>query len=88
MAKTFRAWEVDQAWLLPPSVDDFVPAGHAAHLMRDLVRETLDISAIMDAYPEERGQPPYHPAAPRPDHSVMLGCPSDCSAAFHARINS
>jgi transposase len=62
MAKTFRAWDVDQEWLLPPSVHDFVPAGHAAHLIRDLVRETLDLPAIMDAYPEERGQPPYHPA--------------------------
>ena len=47
---------------LPPSVHDFVAAGHAAHLIRDLVRETLDLGAIFDAYPEERGQPPYHPA--------------------------
>ena len=62
MGKTFRAWDVDQAWLLPPSVDDFVPAGHAAHLVRDLVRETLDLRAIFDDYPEDRGQPPYHPA--------------------------
>jgi transposase len=62
MAKTFRAWDVDQEWLLPPSIHDFVPAGHAAHLIRDLVRETLDLSAIFDAYPEGRGQPPYHPA--------------------------
>ncbi len=62
MAKTFRAWDVDQVWLLPPSVHDFVPAGHGAHLIRDLVRETLDLRAIMAAYPEERGQPPYHPA--------------------------
>ncbi len=62
MGKTFRAWDVDQVWLLPPSVHDFVAAGHAAHLIRDLVRETLDLRAIFDAYPEERGQPPYHPA--------------------------
>ena len=62
MAKTFRAWDVDQAWLLPPSVHDFVPAGHAAHLIRDLVRESLDLTAIFEAYPEDRGQPPYHPA--------------------------
>jgi transposase len=62
MAKTFRAWDVDQTWLLPPSVHDFVPAGHGAHLIRDLVRESLDLTAILDAYPEDRGQPPYHPA--------------------------
>jgi transposase len=47
---------------LPPSIDDFVPAGHPAHLVRDLVRETLDLAAVMAAYDEPRGQPPYHPA--------------------------
>jgi transposase len=62
MSKSFRPWKVDQAWLLPPSIDDFVPAGHPAHLVRDLVRETLDLAAVMAAYDEPRGQPPYHPA--------------------------
>ena len=62
MSKTFRAWDVDQAWLLPPSIHDFVPAGHAAHLVRDAVRESLDLSAILSVYGEARGQPPYHPA--------------------------
>ncbi len=62
MSKTFRAWDVDQAWLLPPSVHDFVPSGHPAHLVRDAVRECLDLSAIFSVYGEERGQPPYHPA--------------------------
>ncbi|HEX6011836.1 MAG TPA: IS1182 family transposase [Geminicoccaceae bacterium] len=63
MSKTFRAWDVDQEWLLPPSVHDFVPAGHPAHLVRELVRAELDLSAILAAYErEERGQPPYHPA--------------------------
>jgi transposase len=63
MSKTYRAWDVDQGWLLPPTIDDFVPAGHAAHLVRELVRESLDLSAIFEPYErEERGQPPYHPA--------------------------
>ena len=52
---------MDQVWLLPASVHDFVPAGHAAHLVRDAVRESLDLSAIFAAYGEARGQPPYHP---------------------------
>ena len=47
MSKTFRAWDVDQVWLLPPSVHDFVPAGHRAHLVRELVRNELDLSAIL-----------------------------------------
>ena len=61
MAKTFRSWEVDQVWLLPPSVRQLVPPGHVAHFLRDLVREQLDLSAILDSYEEERGYPPYHP---------------------------
>jgi transposase len=52
---------VDQSWLLPRSVHEFVPAGHLAHFVRDTVREALDLSAIMGCYTEERGQPPYHP---------------------------
>ena len=62
MSKTFRPWNVDQVWLLPPSVDEFVPAGHPAHLVRDLVRETLDLGEVWTAYDEPRGYPPYHPA--------------------------
>jgi transposase len=61
MSKTFRPWDVDQQWLLPPSVDEFVPAGHVAHFVRDTVRDGLDLSAIMSSYDEERGFPPYHP---------------------------
>ena len=61
MSKTFRAWDVDQAWLLPPSVHQFVPPGHLAHFVRDTVREVLDLSAITGIYKAEQGQPPYHP---------------------------
>lgn len=61
MSKTFRAWDVDQGWLLPASVHDFVPVGHLAHFVRETVREGLDLSAIVDGYVEERGYPPYHP---------------------------
>src|SRR3954470_22527661 len=62
MGKTFREWQIDQAWLLPPSVKELVPEGDSAHLVRDLVREQLDLSEILDTYDEERGYPPYHPA--------------------------
>jgi len=61
MSKTFRSWDVDQAWLLPPSIHEFVPAGHLAHFVRETVREGLDLSAIVGTYREERGYPPYHP---------------------------
>jgi transposase len=63
MGKTFRAWDVDQVWLLPPSIHDFVARDHPAHLIRELVRNELDLTAILAAYERElRGFPPYHPA--------------------------
>src|SRR6202020_1860737 len=61
MSKTFRSWDVDQSCLLPLSVHGFVPSGHLAHFVRDTVREALDLSAIYEASPEGRGQPPYRP---------------------------
>jgi transposase len=61
MSKTYRPWNVDQAMLLPPSVQELVPAGHLAHFVGDLVRDGLDLSAILDEYSEERGYPPYDP---------------------------
>ena len=60
--KTFRPWDLEQTWLLPPSVLDFVPPDDPAHLIRDVVRESLDLTQIYAAYTEERGYPPYHPA--------------------------
>lgn len=61
MSKKFRPWQVDDVLLLPPSVTDFVPAGHFSHFVRDLVREQLDLSAIIGDYGEDRGYPPYDP---------------------------
>jgi len=61
MAKTFKSWAVDQLVLLPPSVQELVPVGHLAHFVRDLVRESLDVSAILKPYTEDRGCPPYDP---------------------------
>jgi hypothetical protein len=49
MAKVFRSWDVDQGWLLPPSLHEFVPPGHMAHFVRDTVREALDLSALLES---------------------------------------
>lgn len=62
MGKRFREWNPKQVWLLPPSVEEFIPEGHVAHVIRDVVAEELDLSAILDTYTEERGYPPFHPA--------------------------
>src|SRR5690349_21411695 len=61
MSKTFRPWQVEQRWLLPPSVQELVPPEHLAHFVRDTVREALDLSEIFATNQEERGFPPYHP---------------------------
>ena len=50
MSKTFRLWNVDQSWLLPPSINEFVPAGHLSHFVRETVRGDLDLSAILVSY--------------------------------------
>ncbi len=47
MTKSFRPWKVDEVWLLPPSVQEFVPEEHPTHLVLDLVAEELDLSAIL-----------------------------------------
>ena len=62
MSKTYRPYEPDQILLLPPSVKDWLPTGHLAHFISELVDESLDLSAITKVYErEERGYPPYHP---------------------------
>lgn len=55
MAQPFKSWDVDQLVLLPPSVHELVPAGHLAHFVRDLVRDALDLSAVLKTYDEDRG---------------------------------
>ena len=61
MSKTFRDWDWEQALMFPPSVLDFVPEGHLAHFVRETTQDSLDLSAILSVYSEERGYPPYHP---------------------------
>jgi transposase len=59
--KTFRTFDPDQGLLLPPSLDDWLPAGHLARFIAELVDEHLDLSRIQAGYTEVRGGPPYDP---------------------------
>jgi transposase len=59
--KTFRPFDPEQELLLPPSLDDWLPADHLARFVADLVDEHLDLSRIHAAYTEGRGAPPYDP---------------------------
>jgi transposase len=59
--KTYRPYEPDQLFLLPPSLREWLPDDHAALFVSDVVDE-LDLSAIFEEYERERrGYPPYHP---------------------------
>jgi transposase len=61
MSKTYRAWDPDQTYLLPPSPRDWLPDGDLVYFMLDVV-QSLDLLAITHKYEQEdRGAPPYHP---------------------------
>ena len=61
MVKAYRSYLPEQDLLLPPSLRDWLPVGHLAYFVSDVV-EQLDLSAIHAVYEKEmRGQPPYDP---------------------------
>lgn len=55
----FKPVTTDQLFLLPPSIEDFVPQGHLARVVSDVV-ETIDVSEIEKRY-SLLGQKSYHP---------------------------
>lgn len=61
MSKTFRPYDPEQIFLMPAALQDWLPKGHLAYFISDVV-DHLDLSAIMSSYEEEKGYPPYHPA--------------------------
>jgi len=61
MSKNFRPWKIDEAQLLPPSVQDYVAKDHLSRLIVALVRDALDLSAISGRYTSVLGQPPFDP---------------------------
>ena len=61
VAKTFRAFAHDQMLLLPPSLDDWLPEGHLARFVAELVDEVLDLSPVLAGYTDKSGFPPYDP---------------------------
>jgi transposase len=60
MAKAFRPYQPDQILMLPPSLQEWLPADHEVYFVADLTT-ALDLSQIYGSYREERGYPPYHP---------------------------
>ena len=59
--KTFRAYDPHQIFLLPPSIDDWLPEDHLARFVSELVDEVLDLEPFLAVFTEARGYPPYDP---------------------------
>jgi len=60
MAKGFRPYSLDQAYLLPVNPREWLSEGHLALFLADVVGQ-LDLSAIFREYPGGRGPRGYHP---------------------------
>ncbi|MDF0666772.1 MAG: IS1182 family transposase [Nitrospira sp.] len=59
--RTFRPYEPDDLWLLPPSPQDWLPEDHLAYFLADLM-EALNLDPILATYGGvTRGTAPYHP---------------------------
>lgn len=63
MSKSYQPWTQDQAYLLPPSLRDWLPEDHLAWFILEVVSQ-LDLSAMERAIESKdaRGQRPYHPS--------------------------
>lgn len=62
MSKRFREYQPEQRLLLPPALEDWLPEGHLARFLSDVVGE-LDLRPIYQSYEEKdgRGQAAYEP---------------------------
>ena len=61
--KNFKPYNPDQPFLLPPVLRDWLPEGHLALFISDVV-DALDLGAIVCTYRDGdgRGQPAYNPS--------------------------
>jgi transposase len=62
MGKRFRTCDLNEPFLLPPSLQDWLPEGHLARLVAEMA-EQLDLSAIYASHERRdgRGKAAYHP---------------------------
>ena len=61
MSKTYRPYDPEQQLLMPAALQEWLPPGHLAYFISDVV-DQLDLSAITGRYQgETRGGPPCHP---------------------------
>jgi transposase len=60
-SRTFRDYDQHQSFLLPPSLDDWLPKDHTARFISEAVDEMLDLSSVYASYERSDGSPPYDP---------------------------
>jgi transposase len=60
MSVNFIEWARKTPFLLPPSIEDWLPEGHLARFVVEIV-EQLDLSALKESY-AGRGSQPHNPA--------------------------
>ena len=60
-ARTFRHYDQYQSFLLPPSLDDWLPEDHIARFISEAVDEMLDLSVVYASYERSDGAPSYDP---------------------------
>jgi transposase len=58
--KIFREYLQEQHFLLPPSLDEFVPDDHEVRIVNEVV-DRINLSVLMSKY-EGGGAPAFHPA--------------------------
>jgi transposase len=61
MGKSYRPYDPDQEFLLPPSLREWLPEDHLIYFVSDVI-DNVDLTAMDAVYGDEaRGQPPYDP---------------------------
>jgi len=60
MSVNFIEWDRKTPFLLPPSIEDWLPEGHLARFVVEMV-EQLDLSSLKESY-AGRGSQPHNPA--------------------------
>lgn len=59
MPRNFRSFDRETMFLMPPSIQDWLPKGHLARFVVEIV-EQLDLGALCESY-AGRGSAAYHP---------------------------
>jgi len=61
MGKSYRPYDPEQEFLLPPSLREWLPEDHLIYFVSDVI-DNVDLTAMDAVYGDEaRGQPPYDP---------------------------